>query len=607
TYVGGVVGHNNGGDVRYSYYLQNCAKDGNSTNQKAVGSGTLGSTTADVAGSLGAFTDTANTESITRPDITSYKGRLTSTITLSGYTTNSLLDALNLGHSYISKTSTVPSTEYYAWGASSSYFDSFPTIYYSSFGAGSGSAWSGYDSSSGNGSSWAQAYIIKTEQQLRSLAFNVNAGTNYTGKYFKIAANISLTQAFRSIGWYNSSTSESNYFNGNLDGQNYTISNLTVNTTTNNGNTYMGLFGYIYTNGLVKNLKVSGSVTGGTNYIGGIAGYNMGTLETVEYSGSVSGTGSYIGGIAGVNSGKIKNAYNKATVTASNSTFGLAVGGIVGINLTSGNIYNLISTGTISATNYQWVGGIAGQNHGTITNVFSTATVSGSYYVGGIAGQNGGGTIINTYNKGTITGTNTYVGGIAGANQSGSIRFSYYLNTCAKDGNSTQQKGIGNATLGSTTADTAGQTNVFTATKNTESFTRPDVTDNYGRLSSSVSVNGYTTNVLVDALNFGQSYISKTSTLPSTEYLAWGANTSYFSGYPTIYYTSFSTGDMSTSWTGYANGTGTSADPFVIKTETHLRNLSFNVNSGTTYTGNYFVLGNDITLTKDFRSIGWYN
>ncbi|MBQ2713501.1 MAG: hypothetical protein IJF22_00845, partial [Clostridia bacterium] len=610
TYVGGVVGHNNGGDVRFCYYYQNRATDGKGTAQKAVGSGTLGGTTADVAGSLGAFTDTANTASITRPDITSYKGRLTSTITLSGYTTNSLLDALNLGHSYISKTSTVPSTEYYAWGANSSYFGGFPTIYYSSFGAGSGSAWSGYDSSSGNGSSWAQAYIIKTEQHLRSLAFNVNAGTNYTGKYFKIAANISLTQAFRSIGWYNSSTSESNYFNGNLDGQNYTVSNLTVNTTTNNGNTYMGLFGYIYTNGLVKNLKVSGSVTGGTNYIGGIAGYNMGTLETVEYSGSVSGTGSYIGGIAGVNSGKIKNAYNKATVTASNSTFGLAVGGIVGINLTSGNIYNLISTGTVSATNYQWVGGIAGQNHGTIMNSFNSANIGGSYYVGGIVGQNGGGTIINTYSRtasdGGISATNTYVGGIAGSNQGGSIRFSYYLEKSAKD-KTTYQKGIGSGTLGGTTADTAGQTNVFTATKNTESFTRPDVTDNYGRLSSSVSINGYATNVLLDALNFGQSYISKTASLPSTEYLAWGANTSYFSGYPTIYYTSFSTGDMSTSWTGYASGTGTSADPFVIKTETHLRNLAFNVNSGTTYTGKYFVLGNDITLTKPFRSIGWYN
>ena len=100
---------------------------------------------------------------------------------------------------------------------------------------------------------------------------SVNAGSKYTGKYFKLGANISLTTAFRSIGWYNPASTENNYFNGSFDGAGYTISGLNVTQTANNGTDYMGLFGYVYSAGVIKNLTVSGTVTGGS-YIGGVVG-----------------------------------------------------------------------------------------------------------------------------------------------------------------------------------------------------------------------------------------------------------------------------------------------------------------------------------------------
>ncbi len=62
------------------------------------------------------------------------------------------------------------------------------------------------------------------------------------------------------------------------------------------------------------------------------------------------------------------------------------------------------------------VGGICGTSGGTIINCYYAGTVSGTF-VGGICGINGGnGTIANCYNTGTISGNG--VGGICGDNQS---------------------------------------------------------------------------------------------------------------------------------------------------------------------------------------------
>ena len=62
------------------------------------------------------------------------------------------------------------------------------------------------------------------------------------------------------------------------------------------------------------------------------------------------------------------------------------------------------------------VGGICGSNGGTIINCYFTGTVSGSYEsAGGICGFNGKGTIANCYNTGTISGK-LAVGGICGFN-----------------------------------------------------------------------------------------------------------------------------------------------------------------------------------------------
>jgi hypothetical protein len=78
-----------------------------------------------------------------------------------------------------------------------------------------------------------------------------------------------------------------------------------------------------------------------------------------------------------------------------------------------------------------YVGGLVGDNISSISNSYSTSTVTGtidSYYsyIGGLVGSNGfNSTISNSYSTGTVTGTGYYVGGFAGAG-SGPINSSYY-------------------------------------------------------------------------------------------------------------------------------------------------------------------------------------
>lgn len=50
----------------------------------------------------------------------------------------------------------------------------------------------------------------------------------------------------------------------------------------------------------------------------------------------------------------------------------------------------------------------------------------------------------------------------------------------------------------------------------------------------------------------------------------------------------------------YEEGLGTKENPFIIKNEQQLANLSYYVNNGETYDGMYFQLGNDIDLNPGY-------
>jgi uncharacterized membrane protein YeiH len=62
-------------------------------------------------------------------------------------------------------------------------------------------------------------------------------------------------------------------------------------------------------------------------------------------------------------------------------------------------VSNCYSTGSVSGTSY--VGGLVGYNYGAVSNCYSRGTVSGSYDIGGLVGYNVV-TVSNSYSTGTV-------------------------------------------------------------------------------------------------------------------------------------------------------------------------------------------------------------
>ena len=169
-----------------------------------------------------------------------------------------------------------------------------------------------------------------------------------------------------------------------------------------------------------SNSAVAGNVATSSG-LGGVAGVNKGTLSKVDNLGVTNGGdsgSSAVGGIAGINTCSIENAYNESFVTGGEKT-----GGLVGINEKSGSLVNAANAGRVEGKGEaqdaaQEIGGLVGDNDGSILNGRNGGNVTGTTYVGGIVGTNREDSTLTDIINDTsimIKGT-TYVGGIAGQN-----------------------------------------------------------------------------------------------------------------------------------------------------------------------------------------------
>lgn len=273
-------------------------------------------------------------------------------------------------------------------------------------------------------------------------------------------------------GWIPIGQCSSRIFNGTLDGNGFSIKNLTISATEANGK-YYGLFSQSY--GVIKNLSVEDACISVNNtiethpYVGGIAGelgcYNLmdgtpirSSIENCSFSGQIqvsnedylNGVGGIVGsnwlectirdchnygliigeldvgGICGNNLGIISCCSNmgEVTIVDTDSSFTKFSGGICASN--SGDIEYCYNVGDVSDyANYGYCGGIAGENRMLISDCYNTATNSGSS-VGGIIGTSVYGVTQRCYNAGTLTGS-IRSGGITSDIYSGSIEKCYYL------------------------------------------------------------------------------------------------------------------------------------------------------------------------------------
>lgn len=207
-----------------------------------------------------------------------------------------------------------------------------------------------------------------------------------------------------------------------------------------------GIIGYATPNTTLKDCTNYGTVAHKCA-AGGFAGWNEGTITGGSMAASLGNreTGyTYLGGVAGVNGGLIQSAYLVKDCAVRGDNY---VGGIAGVNL-GGNAAaskGLIictennSTGTVEAN--QYAGGVAGANVGSISlSGQLQSSVTANKYAGGVTGIN---TTYNAY-KGSICGAeNTtgavlgsviaanYAGGVAGTNRAEITRVENYASVRA--------------------------------------------------------------------------------------------------------------------------------------------------------------------------------
>ena len=228
----------------------------------------------------------------------------------------------------------------------------------------------------------AQGYtVIKTAQDLQ------NMKNNLSGKYI-LMNDIDLS----SISNWTAIGSDGDRFNGQLVGNGYTISNLTINGSS----TYAGLFGVTGQNAVItdvdlENVNIVNTSTYDESATGALVAINNGTIIDSTVVGSVQGN-IVIGGLVGSNSGTIQSSWFSGSSIINSDGY---LGGLVGSNQGSitdsymnGEVKRVTDTG--SATN---IGGFVGLNTGEIKNSYVKATISNSssaYSVGGFAAINQG-------------------------------------------------------------------------------------------------------------------------------------------------------------------------------------------------------------------------
>ena len=334
-------------------------------------------------------------------------------------------------------------------------------------------------------------YTIRTAEELAYFAQLVNGGNDFSGKTVTLARDIDLSAvchpadeengideaSWTPIGDGSEIWDWSIYpplitcsFEGEFDGQGHTVSKLhAVQGQTQ----YVGLFGYVV-DGTIKNLVVSGAVSGDedafggsivgcadggiikgcvnkanveSGYAGGIVGKigNAGTVVECQNIGEVKGNKA--GGIAGAIESyipeqvEITNCLNTGAAIASSMQSVNAeayAGGIVGLvqqddgdeqstTLNSCRNEGEVTVKVPGTGSKLYAGGIAGygisikesknlSNTGNVTNESGTAA-------GLVAFINDKGSVTNSYNHGNVTGAEGKVFGLCEKN----VTNSYYI------------------------------------------------------------------------------------------------------------------------------------------------------------------------------------
>lgn len=261
---------------------------------------------------------------------------------------------------------------------------------------------------------------IASQEDWDTFVKNCKLDTWSKGKSFQLDTDLDLGGKFEPVP----------IFSGSFDGNGHTIH---IGSDTKAGSD-TGLFRYIQSGAVVKNLTVTGTwqPSGNKSQIGGIVGHNSGTVQDCLFNGTVKGKNN-IGGIAGINEagatirgctvrGSIQGEHYTGGVAGqnlgmilrcSNESFVNTEGTEITPTLDDLDVTHLNDTENLAA--YTDTGGIAGFSSGWIEscqNIGQIGYPHVGYNVGGIAGRQTG-YLCTSENKGEIYGRKD-IGGIVG-------------------------------------------------------------------------------------------------------------------------------------------------------------------------------------------------
>ncbi|MEF8874459.1 MAG: GLUG motif-containing protein [Candidatus Thermoplasmatota archaeon] len=181
--------------------------------------------------------------------------------------------------------------------------------------------------------------------------------------------------------------------------------------SSNDNKIFGGLIGYSADdgdNGVIDNCSVQDSDVKGSNETGGLVGNSENPIYRSHVNSTeVVSSWNYVGGFVGNNSAYVNESYSTANVTGKG-----AVGGFVGINDVGGDIEHSASFGDV--TGILKVGGFVGWNEQPIRKSFAKGDVKNESgeNLGGFVGHNAD-LIYNSYATGDVTGDDD-IGGFGG-------------------------------------------------------------------------------------------------------------------------------------------------------------------------------------------------
>ncbi len=253
-----------------------------------------------------------------------------------------------------------------------------------------------------SGSPWQIANVADLVQ------VGTYAGASSSGKYFLLTADLDLNVSpyNAGVGWL-SIGNTSLRFQGNFDGNNHTISNLFISTSTQ----YVGFFGYVQ-NATISNLGLTNAAVTSSNLsdsVGILIGAGSVTSSNNYTTGIVSSSNS-AGGLIGLFSGgTVSTSYSSATVRGN----GFGDGGLIGAS-TAGSIYSSYATGNV--VGFQQAGGFIGNITGStlVSSSYATGNITATASGGGFAGGSSQAYIYNSYATGNATTSGSNVGSFIG-------------------------------------------------------------------------------------------------------------------------------------------------------------------------------------------------